>query len=57
VLLLYAWEELSYVEIAQALDVPLGTVRSRLARARTHLRSRLDQPTRVERPHRQQEQR
>ncbi|WP_232828125.1 RNA polymerase sigma factor [Kribbella monticola] len=29
VLLLYAWEELSYPEIAQALDIPLGTVRSR----------------------------
>jgi RNA polymerase sigma factor (sigma-70 family) len=44
VLLLYAWEELSYEEIAQALDVPIGTVRSRLARARAHLRSRLTPP-------------
>lgn len=44
VLLLHAWEELSYEEIAQALDVPLGTVRSRLARARAHLRSRLEEP-------------
>jgi len=42
VLLLYAWEELSYEEIAEALSVPLGTVRSRLARARAHLRSRLE---------------
>jgi RNA polymerase sigma factor (sigma-70 family) len=44
VLLLHAWEELSYEEIAEALDIPIGTVRSRLARARAHLRSRLDSP-------------
>ncbi len=44
VLLLHAWEELSYEEIAEALDIPIGTVRSRLARARAHLRSRLDAP-------------
>jgi RNA polymerase sigma-70 factor (ECF subfamily) len=37
-LLLYAWEDLSYDEIATALDVPVGTVRSRLNRARTRLR-------------------
>ena len=34
VLLLYAVAELSYEEIAVALSVPIGTVRSRLARAR-----------------------
>jgi RNA polymerase sigma-70 factor, ECF subfamily len=44
VLLLHAWEELSYEEIAEALATPLGTIRSRLARARAHLRSRLEQP-------------
>jgi RNA polymerase sigma-70 factor (ECF subfamily) len=44
VLLLHAWEELSYEEIAEALEIPIGTVRSRLARARAHLRSRLQQP-------------
>ncbi len=44
VLLLHAWEELSYEQIAEALDIPLGTVRSRLARARAHLRSQLEQP-------------
>jgi RNA polymerase sigma factor (sigma-70 family) len=37
-LLLYAWEELSYEEIATALDVPIGTVRSRINRARQSLR-------------------
>jgi RNA polymerase sigma factor (sigma-70 family) len=44
VLLLHAWEELSYEEIAEALAIPLGTIRSRLARARAHLRSRLEEP-------------
>jgi RNA polymerase sigma factor (sigma-70 family) len=37
VLLLYAWGELDYEEIARALDVPVGTVRSRLHRARAAL--------------------
>jgi RNA polymerase sigma-70 factor, ECF subfamily len=37
-LLLYAWEELSYDQIADALGVPVGTVRSRLNRARVRLR-------------------
>jgi RNA polymerase sigma-70 factor (ECF subfamily) len=36
-ILLFAWEEMSYEEIADALGVPVGTVRSRLNRARTHL--------------------
>jgi RNA polymerase sigma-70 factor (ECF subfamily) len=37
-LLLFAWEELSYDEIATALSVPIGTVRSRLNRARMRIR-------------------
>lgn len=36
-LLLYAWGDLSYEEIALALDVPVGTVRSRMNRVRTRL--------------------
>ncbi|MEV0805766.1 RNA polymerase sigma factor [Micromonospora sp. NPDC050200] len=34
VLLLIAWEQLSYDEVAAALAIPIGTVRSRLHRAR-----------------------
>jgi RNA polymerase sigma factor (sigma-70 family) len=39
VLLLFAWGELSYAEIAEALAIPVGTVRSRLSRARANVRS------------------
>jgi RNA polymerase sigma-70 factor (ECF subfamily) len=41
VLLLVAWGDLSYGEAAQALGVPVGTVRSRLHRARSKLREAL----------------
>ena len=44
VLLLVAWGELSYEEIAEALAIPIGTVRSRLLRARAHLRDQLAVP-------------
>lgn len=36
-LLLVVWGELAYDEAATALDVPIGTVRSRIARARKRL--------------------
>lgn len=39
VLLLIAWGDLSYAEAAQALDIPIGTVRSRLNRARRKIRT------------------
>jgi RNA polymerase sigma factor (sigma-70 family) len=41
-LLLYAWGELSYPEIACALGIPTGTVRSRLSRARGRIRAALE---------------
>jgi RNA polymerase sigma-70 factor (ECF subfamily) len=41
VVLLADVEELNYAEVAQALGVPVGTVRSRLARARSALQKRL----------------
>lgn len=41
VLLLYVWSDLAYGQIAEALDIPVGTVRSRLHRARRTLRAEL----------------
>jgi RNA polymerase sigma-70 factor (ECF subfamily) len=40
-LLLFYFEDFSYREIAEQMQVPLGTVMSRLARAKAHLRGRL----------------
>jgi RNA polymerase sigma factor (sigma-70 family) len=42
VLLLYACEELSYDEVAEAVGAPVGTVRSRLHRARAKVRAKLE---------------
>jgi RNA polymerase sigma-70 factor (ECF subfamily) len=42
VLLLVALEEMSYEEVARTLEIPLGTVMSRLSRGRERLRLILD---------------
>ena len=41
VLLSYYFEDLSYREIAERFGLPIGTVMSRLSRAKDHLRTRL----------------
>jgi len=41
VLILIAWEQLTYAETARALGIPVGTVRSRLSRVRTRLREEI----------------
>lgn len=46
-LLLVAIEGLSYAEAASALGIPLGTLMSRIARARETLRDLLDAPPRL----------
>lgn len=40
-LLMFSWGELTYAEIAEALEVELGTVRSRISRARTRMQQQL----------------
>ena len=43
ILVLREMQELAYEEIAQALEINIGTVRSRLSRARAQLKAVLDQ--------------
>ncbi len=40
-LILFYFEEFSYRDIAEQMDLPIGTVMSRLARAKAYLRTRL----------------
>jgi RNA polymerase sigma-70 factor (ECF subfamily) len=40
-IILYYFEDFSYRDIAEQMDLPIGTVMSRLNRAKTYLRSRL----------------
>jgi RNA polymerase sigma-70 factor (ECF subfamily) len=39
--ILFYFEEMSYRDIAEQMELPIGTVMSRLARAKAHLRDRL----------------
>jgi RNA polymerase sigma-70 factor (ECF subfamily) len=43
-LVLYYFEDFSYRDIAEQMDLPIGTVMSRLARAKAYLRARLQLP-------------
>jgi RNA polymerase sigma factor (sigma-70 family) len=51
VLLLVAWAGLGQDEVARALDLPLGTVKSRLHRTRARLRAALPDPEALEADH------
>lgn len=46
-LVLRVFEDLSYKEIAEALELPIGTVKSRIARARAQLARLLGEPERA----------
>lgn len=50
VLVLHDVQDLAYDEIARALDIPIGTVKSRLHRARVALARALGEPSGRERP-------
>ena len=52
VILLVGLEGMSYEAAAQILDVPVGTVRSRLSRGRDALRQLMDMPERIRTPDR-----
>jgi RNA polymerase sigma-70 factor (ECF subfamily) len=45
--ILFYFEEFTYRDIAEQMDLPIGTVMSRLARAKGHLRARLLSPASV----------
>jgi RNA polymerase sigma-70 factor (ECF subfamily) len=51
VLLLATVEELSYAETAKVLDIPVGTVMSRLSRARERLLKEMDGDEKPETAH------
>ena len=42
ILLLVALEEMSYDDVAQSLKIPIGTVMSRLSRAREKMRANME---------------
>src|SRR5215213_560014 len=43
-IILFYFEEFSYRDIAEQMDLPIGTVMSRLARAKAYLRAKLAPP-------------
>jgi len=42
ILFLFAWSDLSYEEISEVLGIPIGTVKSRLSRARARIGGQLN---------------
>lgn len=51
VLLLVSLEDMSYAQVAQITGVPIGTVMSRLSRARLRLQALMDEPAHRASPH------
>ena len=41
-ILLLTWADLTYEQLGYALDLPVGTIRSRVSRVRSKLRDRLE---------------